>query len=124
MKLVCCCCILLGAVSLSQAQAARLRSDESKGVRVTSNFQLSEPAPESADADMTKAMAQINERLYAIVNRQCDVLGAALKGSCRVVQVNVGSGFNGRMISNSPTLTGNASATFEIDTNAAPAPAQ
>jgi hypothetical protein len=46
---------------------------------------------------LTGALAQANQQLCEIVNRQCDVIGAALKGECHVVQLNVNCNVNERM---------------------------
>jgi hypothetical protein len=84
--------------STAQAQSWRAWGDPSgKGVRVTANFQIATPVAMSAStADVTKALAQANQSLYDIVNRQCDVIAAALKGDCKIVQLNVNGNINER----------------------------
>jgi hypothetical protein len=111
--------LLVGLTSVSQAQAQngrRFNGVDDKFIRVTANFQLSAPRVDGASsADLTKAMASVNQSLNDIVYRQCEVLGAVLKGDCRIVQVNVGSNINDRMNAGTPVVSGNANATFEID---------
>ncbi len=116
--------LLVGLMSVSQAQAqyaGRYNSVDDKAVRVTANFQLSAPKVDGAsNADLAKAMASVNHSLSEIVYRQCELLGAALKGDCRIVQVNVSSNLNDRMNTGAPVVSGNANVTFEIDLKAPP----
>jgi hypothetical protein len=87
-----------------------------KGPRVTLNFQLSAPpAASTSPGDLTKAMASLSQSLYEIVDRQCEVLSAALKGDCRLVQININSNISDRMNNGAPSVTANANAMFEID---------
>jgi hypothetical protein len=60
-------------------------------VRGTANFQIAAPASPTA------TLAQVNQQLYEIVNRQRDVIAVALKGQCHVVQLNVDGNVNDRM---------------------------
>ena len=64
---------------------------------------------------MTKAMTAASVSLYDIVNRQCDVLSASMKGSCRLVQLNVGGTVNVRSAPTGGNMTANATATFEVE---------
>ena len=111
--------LVLAAVSATQARAQNwqtLNNSGVKGPRVTANFQLSAPTPAAASAgDLTKAMAGLSQSLYEIIDRECDVLSAALKGDCRLVQININSNINDRMNNGVPFVTANANATFEID---------
>jgi hypothetical protein len=119
--------LMVAAMSAAPAQAQNWRmfdNSGAKGMRVTANFQLSAPTPATATAsDLTKTMAAVSQSLYEIVDRECDVLGAALKGDCRLVQINVGSNINERMNNGVPFVNANANATFEIDVKAPPADA-
>jgi hypothetical protein len=65
-------------------------------------------------------MATVSQSLYEIVNRECDVLSAVLKGECRVVQINVSSNVNDRMNNGVPFVNANTNATFEIELKAPP----
>jgi hypothetical protein len=116
--------LIVAALSATQAQAQNWRmldSSGAKGMRVTANFQLSAPTQATASAgELTRTMAAVSQSLYEIVDRQCDVLGAALKGDCRLVQINVGSNINDRMNNGVPFVNANANATFEIDVKAPP----
>ncbi len=116
--------LLVAAMSATPAQAQNwqmLTGSGARGMRVTANFQLSAPTPATASAsDLTKTMAAVSQSLYEIVDRQCDVLSAALKGDCRLVQINVGSNINDRMNNGVPFVNANANATFEIDVKAPP----
>lgn len=86
-----------------------------KGTRVTANFQLSAPPSAStATGDLTKTMAGLSASLYEIIDHECTVLGAALKGECRLVQVNINSNVNERM-NGGPFISANGNATFEVD---------
>jgi len=119
--------LMVAAMSATQAQAQNwqmLNNPGARGMRVTANFQLSAPTPATASAgDLTKTMAAVSQSLYEIVDRECDVLSAALKGDCRLVQINVGSNINDRMNNGVPFVNANANATFEIDVKAPPADA-
>lgn len=98
-------------------------AEKTQTVNVT--FQLTMPAPEvSSPEDMTKAMAATTQSLYDIVNHECDVLTAVLKGTCRLGKLSINGNLNGP---NAPPALGNranfvnvnATATFEFE--AAPA---
>jgi outer membrane receptor for monomeric catechols len=116
--------LLVAAIGVSQAQAQNCQTYNNpwvKGTRVTANFQLSAPTLAAAPvADLTKTMATVSQSLYEIVNRECDVLSAVLKGECRVVQINVSSNVNDRMNNGVPFVNANANATFEIELKAPP----
>ncbi len=116
--------LMVAAMSATQAQAQNwqmLNNAGARGMRVTANFQLSAPTQATASAaDLTKTMAAVSQSLYEIVDRECDVLSAALKGDCRLVQINVGSNVNDRMNKGVPLVNANANATFEIDFKAPP----
>jgi hypothetical protein len=96
-------------------------ADKPQTLNVT--FQLSVPAPDvSSSQDMTKAMASTSGALYDIVNHECDVLTAALKGTCRLVRLNIGGNYNdpnslpnfGNRPNIAPIISASANATFEI----------
>jgi hypothetical protein len=116
--------LLVAAIGVSQAQAQNCQAFNNpcvKGTRITANFQLSAPTPAAAPvADLTKTMATVSQSLYEIVNRECDVLSAVLKGECRLVQINVNSNVNDRMNNGIPVANANANATFEIELKAPP----
>jgi hypothetical protein len=116
--------LLVAAIGVSQAQAQNCQTFNNpcvKGTRVTTNFQLSAPTPAGAPAaDVTKTMAAVSQSLYEIVNRECDVISAVLKGECRLVQINVNSNVNDRMNNGVPFVNANANATFEIELKAPP----
>jgi hypothetical protein len=104
----------------AQAQALRAGSDpNSKAIRINANFQIATPvnAPASA-SDLTKALAQANQSLYDIINHQCEVIGAALKGDCRIVQLNV-NGNAAPSAGPQQIVSANANATFLIEPAAA-----
>ena len=116
--------LLVAAIGVSQAQAQNcwtINNPCVNGTRVTANFQMSAPTPAAAPvADLTKTMAAVSQSLYEIVNRQCDVIGAVLKGECRLVHINVNSNVNDRMNNGVPFVNANANATFEIELKAPP----
>jgi len=99
---------------------------------VTVTFQLSMPAAAvTSPADMTKALAGTTQSLYDIVNHECEVLTAALKGSCRLSRLNVGGSLNdanpnapnlASRPTGGPVVTANATATFEVGTQASMGP--
>ncbi len=116
MKLIAAVALLFAVASIPPAVAQNWGNSGPKGPRVTLNFQLSAPpAASMSPGDLTKAMAGLSQSLYEIVDRQCDVLSAALKGECRLVQININSNINDRMNNGTPFVTANANATFEID---------
>jgi hypothetical protein len=92
------------------------------GQTVSANFQISRAAPADAStSDLTGLMASVTQSLYDIVNRECDVLSVSLKGSCRVLQVNVSANINNRGNGRGPFVSANANATFEMTPPAAAA---
>jgi hypothetical protein len=90
---------------------------------LTVTFQLMTPAPAiSSSEDMTRAMTAATQTLYDIVNHECDVLTASLKGTCRITRLVAGGNFNdvnapGALYRPGPNVNVNASATFEIRAN-------
>ncbi|MGO8832852.1 MAG: hypothetical protein ACLQE9_08555 [Roseiarcus sp.] len=107
---------VLGAAPALAQNCQMFNNACAKGPRVTANFQLSAPPPASASpSELTKALGALSQSLYEIIDRECDVLGAALKGDCRLVQININSNINDRMNNGVPFITANANATFEID---------
>ena len=125
MKIITTAVLLVAATTgASQAQVQNCQTFNNPcllGTRVTANFQLSAPTPAGAPvADLTKTMATVSQSLYEIVNRECEVLGAVLKGECRLVQINVNSTVNDRRNNGIPTVNANANATFEIEQKATP----
>jgi len=111
-------------VMINNGNRSPAASEKPQMVNVT--VQLTLPAPDiSSSADMTKAMAAANQSLYDIINHECDVLTTALKGSCRLGRLTVGSNFNdpgfnlpvlGNRPNVAPVVSANANATFEIGT--------
>lgn len=101
-----------------------------KSLQVSVNVQLSMPTPAlTSTPEWTKAIATANQSLFEIINRECDVLGAALQGDCRMVQIHTGSNVGNRPNPGGP-LTGvgasvnvNANATFEIEPKMSQTPA-
>lgn len=90
---------------------------------VTANFQISQPAPAAAStSDLSSLIASTTQSLYDIVNHECDILSVSLKGSCKVVMVNVGANINNRGGVRGPFVSANALATFEITPIAAATP--
>jgi len=105
---------------------------------VTMTFQMTMPSPVmSSSEDITKAVAATNQSLLDIINHECSVLTATLKGNCRLSRLNVGGNFNETNFNPlnlpnrgtvSPAVSANANATFEINSepsaaDAAPSPA-
>ena len=127
------CCSLLAhhavaqnVVMINNGNRAAPAPDKPRTVTVT--FQMSQPAPTvTSSEDITKAVAATNQSLYDIVNRECGVLTAALKGDCRLTRLTVGGNFNDMNFNplafanrgnTSAVITANATATFEIDVEA------
>jgi hypothetical protein len=114
---------LLGVLIASSSEAQNWRAwndPNNKAARVTANFQMTMPVSAGAStSDMTSALAQANQQLYEIVNRQCDVIAAALKGECRIVQLNVNGNVNERMNAGQ-MISANANLVFEVDPPASP----
>ena len=93
-----------------------------KGQQVSINVQLSMQTPVlNSTPEWTKAITTANQSLFEIINRECDVLGAALQGDCRLVQINTGSNTGNRpnpgtsSTGVSASVSVNANATFEIE---------
>jgi hypothetical protein len=119
---------LIAAISASAAQAQNWRNwndPDGKSIRISANFQISTPvAAPASTSDLTKALAEASRSLYDIVNRQCDVIGAALKGDCRLVQLNVNGNINDRLPqftppgerpNQQPMVNANANAIFLVE---------
>lgn len=137
-----CAASVFAALALVAAQAAQAQTivinrpnngtaaRGEKSLQVSVNVQLSMPTPAlTSTPEWTKAIATANQSLFEIINRECDVLGAALQGDCRMVQIHTGSNASNRPNPGSP-LTGvsasvnvNANATFEIKPKMSQAPA-
>jgi hypothetical protein len=94
-------------------------ADKAQSVNVT--FQLTMPAPELASSEaMTTAMAATTQSLYDIVNHECDVLTAVLKGACRLSRLSITANLNGPnaqpVLGNRANfVNANANATYDID---------
>ena len=130
------------ALTLAAAQAAQAQTivinrpnngpaaRSEKGQQVSINVQLSMPTPAlTSTPEWTKAIATANQSLFEIINRECDVLGAALQGDCRLVQINTGSNTGNRPNPGLPftgvsaSVNVNANATFEIEPKVPQSPA-
>lgn len=108
----------------AQAQTASAPSDANpKSISITANFQVRiSVEPSASTADVTKALAQANQSLGDLANRQCDVLAAAFKSDCRVVQLNMGANVNDRramqqfndFAGSQRLVNANLNATFEL----------
>ncbi|HTB44658.1 MAG TPA: hypothetical protein VK741_13595 [Acetobacteraceae bacterium] len=105
--------------------ANRVGGAPDKPETVSITLQLALPAPAMSSApDMTKAMADTSQSLYDIINHECDVLSAALKGGCRLTRLNIGGNYSDSNANMPPFLNrpngtsvvnASATATFEID---------
>ena len=86
------------ALLASQAQAQNANpSAEARPTNVTANFQVRMSVdPSAPTTEVTKALAQANQSLGDLANRQCDVLALAFKSDCRVVQLNMSANVNDR----------------------------
>ncbi len=71
-------------------------------------------------------MADVSQSLYEMVNRECEILSAVLKGTCRATRVNVSASINANGYGNQPcpVVNATANAMFEITPTqpATPAP--
>ena len=117
--------IVISSLFVLPAQAQNWAWNDGKAVRLTVNLQIATPVNSGASAtDLTKALAQANQSLYEIIDHQCDAIGAALKGDCRIVQLNVNGNINERMQQFAPPgerpnqqqmVNANANATFLVE---------
>ncbi|WP_158742920.1 hypothetical protein [Acidisphaera sp. L21] len=116
------CIVLLGTLLVApvvQAQMMPGRPNPDHKQTVSINFQINYPTkPDMADGELTRSMSEASRSLYDIVDHECIVLAASLKGSCRLVQMTIG-GNAGNRATNNPVIFANVNATFEIT----PAPA-
>jgi hypothetical protein len=88
--------ILAASVSQAHAQSPSAPADP-KPTNVTANFQVRIAIdPGAPTAEVTKALAQANQSLGDLANRQCDALALAFKSDCRVVQLNMNANVNDR----------------------------
>ena len=131
--------LLLAVIFVDSAQAQTvifnrpppIGSVPAQHQRVTVNVTLATPAAAgSAAGDVTSGLAAANTSLYAIVNHQCDVLGAQLNGDCRLVGITTNGTISdrpafGAPAATMPTINVTANASFEIDPKSpAPAPSR
>ena len=94
--LVCLCAASANAQSPQGAKEGAV-----KPVTLNANFQMSIPLdPGASTADIAKALAQANTSLGDLAQRQCELLSAAFKRECRIVQINLGANLNGRWFAN------------------------
>jgi hypothetical protein len=97
-----CSSLILAACAAAPAlaQEAGAAGDASaKPIVVTANFQARIAVdPSAPTTEVTKALAQANQSLGEIANRECDVLAAAFKTDCRVGQLNMSANVNDRRI--------------------------
>jgi hypothetical protein len=86
------------SLAASQAQAQNANGPvDPKPTNVTANFQVRIAVdPSAPTTEVTKALAQANQSLGDLANRQCDVLALAFKSDCRVVQLNMSANVNDR----------------------------
>ncbi len=99
-------------------------SGQGSSQTVMANFSVSQPvAANATSAELSAAMAAASQRVYDIVNRQCDVLSVAFKANCRMVQITVSANStSGTPVRGSPGVSAHGSASFELSTApAAPA---
>ena len=92
--------IFVSCAAIARAAAQDVPSpNEPKIVTVTANFQLSVPVDASAStAEIGKALAQANDALSGLAERECDVMAAAFKRECRIAQINVKANLNTRRL--------------------------
>jgi hypothetical protein len=98
MRFVAATIFLSGALGISPAMAQDANGQpDSKAFTVNANFQARVPVDAAATtADLTKAIAQANQSLGELANRECDVLAAAFKANCSLVQLNMDANINDR----------------------------
>ena len=83
-------------VSAAWAQDANGLGD-AKAFTVNANFQAQVPVDAAATtADLTKAIAQANQALGELANRECDVLGCFVQSQLQPVQLNMVANVNDR----------------------------
>jgi hypothetical protein len=123
---------VLLSLALAVGAAASARADDAnpsaaangKTIVVNANFQARIAVdPSAPTSEITKALAQANQSLGDLANRECDVLAAAFKSECRVGQLNMGANVNDRragLIMNNEFgapqrfVNANLNATFEL----------
>jgi hypothetical protein len=92
--------LAVGAAAPARADEAGQPADASvKPIVVNANFQTRIAVdPSASTSEVTKALAQANQSLGELANRECDVLAAAFKSDCRVGQLNMGANINDRRV--------------------------
>lgn len=92
-------CLCAPSANAQGAQGAK--EGDVKPVTLNANFQMSIPLdPGASTGDIAKALAQANGSLSDLAQRQCELLSAAFKRECRIVQLNLGANLNGRWFAN------------------------
>jgi hypothetical protein len=98
---------------------------DDKAIRVTISVQVMTPMDENAaTTDLAATLTQANQPLSGIIGQQCAVLATALKGTCKLVQLNMGSNIGNRFLpplqpggraDRRQMVDGNVNATFVIE---------
>ncbi len=92
-------CLCVASASAQSAQGAT--EGTVKPATLNANFQISIPLDSGAStADIAKALAQANASLGDLAQRQCELLSAAFKRECQIVQINIGANLNRRWFAN------------------------
>jgi len=88
---------------------------QEKQTTVTLNIQLHTPGtPNMAATDATAAILRDQQKLFEIINHECDVLSATLKQSCKIAELNTNSSSPNNFYNAVPMLTTSANVTFAI----------
>jgi hypothetical protein len=123
--------ILALCTSAAQAQSTGTPGEASaKPISITANFQIRISVDPSAPiTDVTKALAQANQSLGDLADRECDALAAAFKSDCRVVQLNMGANvdesrrnrqqFSNDFVGSQRFVNANLNATFDLSSHVA-----
>jgi hypothetical protein len=93
-------CLCVASANAQSAQGAKEGAVKLTGDAERQFSDVYSLDPGASTADIAKALAQANASLSDLAQRQCELLSAAFKRECRIVQINLGANLNGRRFAN------------------------
>jgi hypothetical protein len=83
-------CVLMTMSSSGYAQNLTILNNSSNIPSAGGNTgEKSQMTASVSDADLTRRLAAVDQSLYQVVNRECEILGASMNGNCRLTHLNV-----------------------------------
>lgn len=106
----------------ADAQTVAATGDGDKNISIAYHISLPTAAiPPGGWQDMTGILTK---SVYDVVNHECDIVGVALKGNCRVLKLSVGSDTTAQADASGSVMSFSATGIYAIDSNAPIVPAR